>query len=41
VSVDEPVAGLAVNVTMDPDGWPVRLSVTEPLKPFAGVIVTV
>jgi len=41
VSVDVPVAGLGVNVTVDPDGWPLRLSVTDPLKPFDGVIVTV
>jgi hypothetical protein len=41
VSVDVPVAGLGVNVTVDPAGWPLRLSVTDPLKPFAGVIVTV
>ena len=41
VSVDAPVVGLGVNVTVEPDGWPLRLSVTDPLKPFVGVIVTV
>jgi hypothetical protein len=41
VSVDPLVAGLGVNVTVDPGGWPVRLSVTDPLKPFFGMIVTV
>ncbi len=41
VSVAVPVAGLGVNVAVDPAGWPVRLSVTDPLKPFVGTIVTV
>jgi hypothetical protein len=41
VSVDVPVAGLGLNVTVDPDGWPLRLNVTDPLKPFVGTIVTV
>ncbi len=41
VSVEVPVAGFGVNVTVEPDGWPARLSVTDPAKPFRGVIVTV
>jgi hypothetical protein len=41
VSVDVPVAGFGVNVTVEPDGCPVRLSVTDPLNPFVGAIVTV
>ena len=40
VSVDVPVAGFGVNVPVAPVGSPVTLSVTAPLKPFAGVIVT-
>jgi len=40
VRVDVPVAGFGVNVTVDPDGWPLRLNVTDPVKPFAGLIVT-
>ena len=41
VSVELPVAGFGVNATVEPDGCPVRLRVTAPLKPFDGVIVTV
>ena len=41
VSVEVPVAGLGVKVTVDPEGWPVTLRVTPPLKPFDGVIITV
>jgi hypothetical protein len=40
VRLDVPVARFGVNVAVDPDGWPLRLSVTDPLKPFAGLIVT-
>lgn len=40
VRVEVVVAGLGVNVTMAPEGWPVRLNVTAPLKPLDGVIVT-
>ena len=40
VSVDVVVAGFGVNVTVEPDGWPVRLRVTAPVKPLDGVIVT-
>jgi hypothetical protein len=40
VSVDGPVAGLGLNVTVDPEGWPLRLRVTDPLEPLAGAIVT-
>src|SRR5438552_10650119 len=32
---------MGLNVTMEPDGWPLRLSVTAPSKPFIGPIVTV
>jgi hypothetical protein len=37
VSVDV----LVVNVTVEPDGWPLRLRVTEPEKPLDGLTVTV
>ena len=37
VSVDVPVAGLGLNATVDPDGWPVRLSVTGPFGPVVTV----
>jgi hypothetical protein len=40
VSVEVPFA-MALNVAVDPDGWPLTLSVTGPLKPFFGTIVTV
>jgi hypothetical protein len=39
-SVELPVAGFGVKVTVDPDGWPLRLSETEPLKPLDSVTVT-
>ena len=41
LSVDVPVAGLGENVTVEPDGWPLRLRVTDPEKPLDGVTVTV
>ena len=41
VSVAVPVTGLGVKVTVEPEGWPVRLKVTAPLKLPEGVIVTV
>ena len=41
VSVDVEAAGFGVNTKVDPDGCPVRLNVTAPLKPLLGVIVTV
>ena len=41
VSEEVPVAGLGVKVTVEPEGCPVKLSVTAPLKPLDGVIVTV
>ena len=40
VSVEVDDAGFGVNVTVDPEGCPVRLSVTEPLNPFVGTMVT-
>ena len=36
VEVEEP--GLGVKVTVEPEGLPVRLSVTAPLKPLAGEV---
>lgn len=41
VRVEVVAAGAGVNVTVLPDGWPVRLRVTDPLNPLIGVIVTV
>jgi hypothetical protein len=41
VSVDVLVVAMGVNVTVEPDGWPLRLSVTEPEKPLDGLAVTV
>jgi hypothetical protein len=41
VRVEVVAAGLGVKVTVLPEGWPVRLRVTNPLKPLIGVIVTV
>ena len=41
LSVDAPVVGFGVNVTVEPDGWPLMLRVTDPVNPFDGVIVTV
>ena len=41
VRVELLVAGLGVKVTVLPDGWPVRLRVTDPLKPLLGVTFTV
>ena len=35
------VAGLGVNETLAPEGWPLRLRVTDPLKPLDGLIATV
>ncbi len=40
LSVEVMVAGLGVNVTVEPEGWPVRLSVSAPPKPLDGAIVT-
>jgi hypothetical protein len=39
-SVDEEVAGFGVNEEVTPAGAPLRLSVTLPLNPFAGVMAT-
>ena len=41
VSVEVPVVGFGVNVTVEPEGWPVRLNVTDPAKPFTLLTVTV
>jgi len=41
VSVEVVAAGFGVKVMVLPDGWPVRLRVTAPLNPLAGVMVTV
>ena len=41
VSVDLAVPGFGVNLTVDPEGCPVRLRVTAPPKPWDGVMVTV
>lgn len=41
VSVEVAVAGLGVNVAVDPERRPLTLRVTEPLKPLAGAMVTV
>jgi hypothetical protein len=41
LSVDGPVAGFGENVTLEPDGWPLRLRVTDPVNPLDGVTVTV
>ena len=41
VSVEVVVAGLGVNVAVDPEGWPVTFKVTDPLKLFRLVMVTV
>ena len=41
VSVDETVAELGENVTVEREGCPLRVSATIPAKPFDGVIVTV
>jgi hypothetical protein len=41
LSVDGPVAGFGENVTLEPDGWPLRLRVTDPENPLDGVTVTV
>jgi hypothetical protein len=35
------VAETGVNLTVEPEGWPVRLSVTDPVKPLIGAVVTV
>ena len=40
VSVEVVLAGFGVNVTVDPEGRPPRVRETDPLKPFAGAIVT-
>jgi hypothetical protein len=39
--VEVPVVGLGVKLADAPAGSPVRLSVTDPAKPFWGVSVTV
>ena len=41
VKVEVELAGLGVKLILEPAGWPARLKVTEPLKPFSAVIVTV
>jgi hypothetical protein len=41
VSVDVLVVAVGVNVTLEPDGCPVRLREMDPVKPPEGVIVTV
>jgi hypothetical protein len=41
VSVDVVLAGLGVNLAVDPEGCPVTLRVTDPLKPFRLAMVTV
>jgi hypothetical protein len=41
LSVDVPVAGFGENVTVEPDGWPPRLRVTDPEKLLDGLTVTV
>ena len=41
VSTLEPVAGLVPKLAVTPLGKPVAVSVTLPVKPFAGVTVTV
>ena len=41
LSVELVVAGLGVNVAVDPEGSPATLRLTDPLKPLLGVIVTV
>ena len=41
VSVEVVVVGFGVKITVEPDGCPIRLSVTAPLKPFEGVTDTV
>ena len=40
VRVEVVAAGFGVKVTVLPDGWPVRLRVTDPLNPLTGVMVT-
>ena len=41
LSVDALVVGERVNVTVEPDGWPLRLRITDPENPLDGVTVTV
>ena len=41
VSVDVPVVGFGMKVTLEPAGSPLEASATEPENPFVGVIVTV
>jgi hypothetical protein len=41
IRVELVVAGLGVKLEVAPGGVPVTLKLTGPLKPFAGVIVTV
>jgi hypothetical protein len=40
VSVEVPVVGFGVNVTVEPEGCPVRLNVTDPVNPFTLLTVT-
>ena len=40
VSVEADVVGFGANVTVEPDGCPLRPRATEPLNPFSGVTVT-
>jgi hypothetical protein len=40
-SVDDPVAGFGLNVPVAPVGSPLTLKVTDPLKPFTGVMFKV
>ena len=41
VSVEVVVAGFGRSLTVDPAGWPLRLNVTDPVKPLSLVMVTV
>ena len=41
VKVEVLVAGLGVNLTVEPEGWPERERVTAPLNPLDGRTVTV
>ena len=41
LSVEVVVPGFGVNETVVPAGWPLRLNVTDPVKPRSRVIVTV
>ena len=40
-SVDDAVEGLGLNVPFTPEGSPLTLNVTEPVKPPEGVTVAV